>query len=454
MKKKKNRIPEQALEYQPDAVEIEERPVPGKIRWVLYLILGSLVALVAGAIVFKVDRIVTAEGKLITTSPTIVIQSLNTAVIRSVKVQVGDVVEKGQLLATLDPTFAGADLNRLRKQQMTLKTQIRRIRAELQNKPFAALPEEGEEGKLQEHLYRQRKTIVERTRKMSADKKAALVAKRTLNHVQLKGKEKQLKLLRDVEGTTARLPQKGPEYRLQLMEAQKKRYLAADEIESLKAEDQVLLNELSQVESEWQHFLEERRGESMEQEVQLLGELEKTTEEITKANRLHELVSLHAPQHGIVLNLADRSVGSILQQAEPFITLVPLDSVIEAEVNIQSKDIARIRVGDAVRIKLDAFPFQRHGTLRGEVRVISGDSFQQNASAMLKKANPSKQGGSAAFYRTRVRLLSHELRNVPEGFQLLPGMKVRAEIKVGKRRVISYFLYPIIRALDESLREP
>lgn len=454
MKKKNIRIPEQALEYQPDAVEIEERSVPGKIRWVLYLILGSLVALVAGAIVFKVDRIVTAEGKLITTSPTIVIQSLNTAVIRSVKVQVGDVVEKGQLLATLDPTFAGADLNRLRKQQMTLQTQIRRIQAELQNKPFAALPEEGEEGKLQEHLYRQRKTIVERTRKMSEDKKAALVAKRALNHVQLKGKEKQLKLLRDVEGTTARLPQKGPEYRLQLMEAQKKRYLTADEIESLKAEDQVLLNELSQVESEWQHFLEERMGESMEQEVQLLGELEKTTEEITKASRLHELVSLHAPRQGIVLNIADRSVGSILQQAEPFITLVPLDSIIEAEVNIQSKDIARIRVGDTVRIKLDAFPFQRHGTLKGEVRVISGDSFQQSAPALLKKDNPSNQGGSAAFYRTRIRLLSHKLRNVPEGFQLLPGMKVRAEIKVGKRRVISYFLYPIIRALDESLREP
>ncbi len=167
MKRKKSQIPDQALEYQPDAVEIEERPVPGKIRWVLYLILGSLLTLVVGAIVFKVDRIVSAEGKLITTSPTIVIQSLNTAVIRTIKVQVGDVVDKGEVLATLDPTFAGADLNRLLRQQLTLKTQIRRIQAELQGKPFTAMPEEGEEGKLQEHLYRQRKTIVERTRKMS-----------------------------------------------------------------------------------------------------------------------------------------------------------------------------------------------------------------------------------------------------------------------------------------------
>ncbi len=453
MSREKKRIPEQTLAYQPDAVEIEERPVPGKVRWVLYLILGFLVILVAGAIVFKVDRIVTAEGKLITTSPTIVIQSLNTAVIRTINVQVGDVVDKGQVLATLDPTFAGADLNRLLGQQLTLKTQIRRIQAELRGKPFTAMPEEGEEGKLQERLYRQRQTIVERTRKMSEDKKAALVSKRTLNHVQRKGKEKQLKLLRDVEGTTARLPQKGPEYRLKLMEAQKMRYLAADEIERLKAEDRVLLNELSQVDSEWKHFLDERRGELMEKEVQLLGELEKITKEITKAKRLHELVSLQAPRQGIVLNIADRSVGSILQQAEPFITLVPLDSVIEAEVKVRSRDIARIRVGDRVRIKLDAFPFQRHGTLPGEVRVISSDSFQERGAAPVKTDNRADQGG-AAFYRARIRLVSHKLRKVPEGFQLLPGMKVRAEIKVGKRKVISYFLYPIIRALDESLREP
>ena len=138
------------LEYQPDAVEIEERPVPGKIRWVLYLILLSLVLTVVGAIVFKVDRVVVAEGELITNTPTIVVQSLNTAVIRTINVQVGDVVEKDQVLATLDPTFATADLSQLNKQKLTLGVQIRRIRAELDHSPFAARPEEGEDGKLQE----------------------------------------------------------------------------------------------------------------------------------------------------------------------------------------------------------------------------------------------------------------------------------------------------------------
>jgi HlyD family secretion protein len=151
--------------------------------------------------------------------------------------------------------------------------------------------------------------------------------------------------------------------------------------------------------------------------------------------------------------MAERSVGSILQQAEPFFTLVPFDSVLEADVKVESKDIGRIRTGDSVRVKLDAFPFQRHDTLPGKVRVISENAFQRNDPKALLQSMPDQEPVEA-FYRTRVSLLSTQLRNVPDGFRLMPGMKVRAEIKVGTRSVISYFLYPVIRALDESLREP
>jgi len=191
----------------------------------------------------------------------------------------------------------------------------------------------------------------------------------------------------------------------------------------------------------------------MEQEVQLRNEREKILEELHKATRMHELVSLRAPEKGIVLKMAERSVGSIIQQAEPFITLVPQSSTLEVEVNVESQDIGRIRTGDIARVKLDAFPFQRHDTLPGKVRVISEDAFQRNNPEALLDPAPDKEP-MAAFYRTRIALVSSKLRNVPAGFRLMPGMKVRAEIKVGQRSVISYFLYPVIRALDESLREP
>ena len=444
---------EDLLEYQPDAVEIEERPVPGKIRWVLYLIMATIVAAISGAVIFKVDRIVAAQGELVTNTPTIVIQPLSTAVIRSIDVEIGDMVEQGQILATLDSTFATADLSQLRKQKITLEAQIRRIRAELKNTTFTALPEEGDDGQLQEQVHHQRKRILQSTKKTAEDKIAALQATLRLKAVERQGLEQQQKVLRDIEGTIAKRPQHDEENRLRLLEAQKARVQGTSSIQTLKAEEEVTRNELKQAKSDLQRFLEERAGELIEQEVTLRTELSKVQEELHKAERLHELISLKAPERGIVLKLADRSVGSILQQAEPLITLVPADSALEAEVYVDSRDIGRIRDGDSVRLKLDAFPFQRHDTLPGTVRVISENAFQRNNADILHAPSPGQELAEA-FYRTRITLLATQLRNVPEGFRLIPGMKVRAEIKVGKRTIISYFLYPVIRALDESLREP
>ncbi len=452
MNKKDCKLSPEILEYQPDAVEIEERPVPGKVRWVLYIILFTLVASITGAILFNVDRIVVAQGRLITTTPTIVIQPLNTAVIRSLEVHVGDEVEKDQVLATLDPTFTNADLSQLAKQNIAKGAQLRRIRAELEDKPFKAKPEEGDEGRLQEQLLAQRKKVLTQTRQLTDDKNAALRAKLALNTVQQEGQERQLKLLRDVEGSTAKLPQK-EDYRLRILDAQKARFQAADSIANLKAEAEVTATELKQNESDWLRFVAERNGQLMEQEVVLRNELEKIAEDYNKAKRLNDLVSLRAPQRGIVLKMAERSVGSVIQPAEPLLTLVPMDSVIELEVEVEAKDIGRIRTGDTARVKLDAFPFQRHDTLPGKVRVISEDAFQHNSPVAIDKSD-KEQEGAATFYRTRIDLLSQQLRNVPPGFRLMPGMKVRAEIKVGKRSIISYFLYPVIRALDEGLREP
>jgi len=452
MQSNHKKLSKEVLQYQPDAVEIEDRPIPGTVRWVLYLILGSLIAALIGAIIFKVDRIVVAAGKLITTSPTIIVQPLNTAIIRSIEVQVGDMVKKDQLLATLDSTFASADLSQLTRQHLTLGAQIRRIKAELENKPFSTKKTEGDDGILQAQIFRQRKVILDSNKRTYDHRIAALQAELSLNQVRRKGKKQQLKLLRDVEGATARLPQNGTDYRLRILEAQKTRFLTANEIDNLQAENLVVKNELKQARSEWQKFVEERNGELMEQEVQLHNEVEKISEEINKARRLHDLVSLRAPDDGIVLKMINRSVGSIVQQAEPFFILVPMNSTIEAEVDIKSRDIARVRIGDSARIKLGAFPFQRHGTLPGEVRVIGEDASAPEISGGT--GGRGKLQPTDSFYRTRIEILATTLRDVPEGFRLMPGMKVRTEIKIGRRSIITYFLYPIIRAFDESLREP
>ncbi|MBV9461650.1 MAG: HlyD family type I secretion periplasmic adaptor subunit, partial [Bradyrhizobium sp.] len=88
------------------------------------------------------------------------------------------------------------------------------------------------------------------------------------------------------------------------------------------------------------------------------------------------------------------------------------------------------------------------GTATGAVRVISQDSFSPDA-----KAPEGASRATAPYYRVLVDLIDTQLRLPKDRVQFIPGMAVTAELKVGRRSVISYFLYPLLRGLDESIRE-
>ena len=165
-------------------------------------------------------------------------------------------------------------------------------------------------------------------------------------------------------------------------------------------------------------------------------------EQLQKAELRENRVNLTAPLDGTVLEIADLNIGSVVQVAEPLFTIVPSGTVVRLDVEIPASDIGFIKVGNSARIKFDAYPFQKHGTAQGRVLTISEDVFNDEKTPN----NP--------MYRASVELVETDLRNLPAGFRLIPGMSGQAEIKVGRRSVISYFTYPFIRGLDESIREP
>jgi HlyD family secretion protein len=159
------------------------------------------------------------------------------------------------------------------------------------------------------------------------------------------------------------------------------------------------------------------------------------------------MIVMRAPADAIVLEIANRTIGSVVKEAETLFALVPRDVPLQAEVNVEGRDIGQVRIGQQVRIKFEAFPFQKYGTGSGEVRVISNDSFSPDP-----KAEGTRRA-TAPYYRVLVDLSDTRLRLPPERAQLIPGMAVTAELKVGRRTVMSYFLYPLLRGLDESIRE-
>ncbi|WP_300952159.1 HlyD family efflux transporter periplasmic adaptor subunit, partial [uncultured Desulfovibrio sp.] len=148
----------------------------------------------------------------------------------------------------------------------------------------------------------------------------------------------------------------------------------------------------------------------------------------------------------VVLEVAKRNVGSVADEAEALVTLVPLDAPLEVEVEVRPEDIGYVRVGQTARVKLSTLPFQKHGKIDAEVLAVSEDAFLRQTPA-----------GEQSFYRARLKLPPDPLaglRNLPQGFAIMPGMTVSGEINVGDRRIIEYFLYPILAGFDQSLREP
>lgn len=438
------------VEFLPDGQAIEQSPLPRLARSVLYVLTLLIIFAIGWAAWAEVDRVVTATGKLVTTAPTVVVQPLETAIIRAIDVRVGERVTAGQPLATLDPTFAAADLADLTARLAAVDAEVARLQAEHDGKSFDGgddLNRIAQAG----ILVRRR---AEYTAKLSAFEQQAsqFEAELSTSRAARAGLIKRIEVVRQIEDIRQELHKKQTGSLLVLLEARNERLRLADEMDRLENREAETGFQMKKIAADRAAFIDEWRRKVAEELVTKTRERATLVEQRSKAARRAALVSLTAPVDAVVLDVAQRSVGSVIKEAEPLFTLVPADVALEVEANVPSADIGRVRVDDPVRIKLDAFPYQRFGVIEGRLRTVSADAFQLDQG---KAAGP--EGGAttgATVFRARIRLLADAPAEAPPGTRLSPGMVAAAEIVVGRRSVLSYFLYPVIRALDESIREP
>jgi HlyD family secretion protein len=124
------------LEFQWPSTAIANAPVPRSARGVVWVITSMVVVLIAILGLIPVDRVVTVRGIVVSKARTIVVQPLETAIVRAIEVREGQQVRAGEVLARLDPTFAAADLGALRAAVASLGAEVSRLEAEAGNKRF------------------------------------------------------------------------------------------------------------------------------------------------------------------------------------------------------------------------------------------------------------------------------------------------------------------------------
>ncbi|MDE2515243.1 MAG: HlyD family type I secretion periplasmic adaptor subunit [Rhodospirillales bacterium] len=442
------------LEFQSPSTAITGAPVPRAARGIVWIIASMFAAIMVAMALIPVDQVVTARGLVTAETKTQVIQPLDTAIVQSIDVHEGEVVQAGQLIARLNPTLATADLTSQAAQTAMLQAEVDRLQAEATGKPF---PYTGIDPamSLQAAIYAQRQSEYHfklQNYQQKIDSLVATIARAKSDEV---GYQDRLKVARDVEAMRKQLENLQVGSRLNTLaamdnSAEMARYLAnAQQTEVGATRDlSAMIAERDGYVKSWHADVLNKLSEAASKLADARGALDKA--------RLHsQLVELRADRPSTVMSVAPVSVGSVLQSGQQLVTLVPLDAKLDVAVNIAGSDAGYVHVGDQASIKFDTFPFTRYGMAHGLVTVVSPDSFTSADQARGEFASiPLPPNTTEPYFRAHIDIGRVDLHGVPQGFHLVPGMPVTVDMKVGKRTVLGYLLERVLPVTADAMREP
>jgi hemolysin D len=442
------------LEFQSPSQAIAAAPIPRTARGTIWVISSMFAAGLAAMGLIPIDRVVTAQGKVVSKVPLLVVQPLETSVVRSIDVTEGQSVRSGEVVARLDPTFAMADAGALEAQVSTLQAEVLRMQAEAAGHPFT-FTDSDPNLSLQASIYGQRQsehdfkreTYQQRINGLQAAVARALAdadAYRARKAVAEQIVSVRKELERHQVGSTL-LSLSATD---NLLETERGLANATETVESARRDLEALKAEREAYEQNWLAEVSQKLSEQTQK-------LADAREQLNKARLRRQLVELRANLDATVLTVAKVSIGSVLQSGDQFITLVPTNAPLEVEGNILGHDGGFVQAGASVAIKFDTFPFSQYGLAHGTVRTISADSFSGQDDVKTRSGSvPARPDGTEPFYRSRITIDDVQLYNVPAAFRIVPGMPVTADIMIGKRTVLTYLLGRILPVASEAMREP
>ena len=436
----------QVAVFQSETQAVLAQVMPRRSFGFLYMLCAMLlVALLLMALV-SLDRVVTGAGTITPVEGSLFVQPLDRAIVREIRVREGDVVKKGQILATLDPTFAKANLEQYEMRGVANRAMVERLQAEVDGRAYVPKPGDAD-ADLQMSIYNQRQAEL---RQSVTDFDARIAALRTSEaraRTNAGNSGQQLAIATRIRDMRSELEAKGFGSKLNTMIATSDRTSVERQMQESQHEATQIRSELAALHAQRDAFVSKWKNDAAVQLAEARRQLNDDKGEATKARRISDYINLVAPEDGIVLDIGEASIGSVIEpngSTKPLFTITPVRGRLEAEIAVSSRDVGFIERGQKVTLKLDAYDFLRHGTAQGTITSISEGSFTHDANGSQRDP----------FFKVKVRITNATLNNVPNDFRLIPGMTLTGDILVGKRTILSYLLTGAQRASAEAMREP
>jgi hemolysin D len=431
--------------FLPAALEIIERPVSPTARLTARVLMIGLVLTIAWLVFGRVDVVASAPGRLIPAENVKLVQPADAGVVRAILVRDNQAVRAGQPLVQLDPTISTAEATQARKALETAELDAARARAMLSSLDgrglvFVAPPgTSAETTAMQRALAQAELDDIRGTASMHMADRQVAIAARTEARVQAAKLAESLPLIDQQVAANEILLARGYVSKLRLIEMHRQRLAAAKDRDIALATARKAQAQIDSASGSMEQSGASARAKVLNELNRAEAEARLRREELVKATQKSTLQRLVSPVDGTVAQLAVHTVGGVVEATKPIMVIVPKGGALVAEVKVLNKDVGFIRVGQEVAVKLEAFPFTRYGTIAGKVETLSSDATQDEKLGLI--------------YTVRITIDRQMIQRSGKVVELTPGMEVVADIRTGRRSIMSYLLSPIKVAGGEAGHE-
>jgi HlyD family secretion protein len=435
-------------EFSPGLLAITQSPMPKLPRAIYYTVAVLFSILLAWAIFAKVDIVAMADGKLVPTTYTKIVQPVEAGVVADILVREGDKVQAGQVLIRLDTTLAGADGRSLAGELALKRLTLRRVDAELAGQPLAMAtgddPAMLAQVQAQANAHRQafNDSVAQEVATRERAQNELSAARETFTKLQstLPGYEQSAQAHKKLVAEGFFSPIAGNDKEREAIEKSQDLKAQAATVQGLQATINAQDKKMAGLTSTFRSQLLIERTEAM-------GQLAKLEQEAQKMGYKTRLLELKAPQAGIVKDVATTSKGAVVQPGMVLLTLVPKGESLLAEVQVKNEDVGFVQTGQLVRIKVAAYPFQKYGLIEGRIQTLAPDAQAPNSQ------NPNAPQGYKAIVALDTQFIESLNGNAAQRKGLESGMQVVAEIHQGRRTIMEYLLSPVQKVANEAGRE-
>lgn len=426
-----------SYEFKPLLSEIEASPVSPLGRFTFWTIISLIFITSLWLFLGKVDIVINARGIVIPDGEAKIIQPLDTGVVKKISVKEGEFVKKGTLLIEIDSSTTDAQLKTISKNLEQTKIEKERLKAIGTDKKFTVKNNKDiqEEIDIQQKLYNENLTFLnssinvkqQEIKQINQQINSANAQKRDYQF-QLKNAEDKEKRLENVIDIIAYSQyQDAKDKTNSLKESVNK---SQSEIIRLQARKSQIQNEIIQLKADFKV----QNLTTLSNMQKQINELQSNKEQIEFSNKNQKII---APCDGYIDKLMIHTIGGIVTPAQEIIALTPVETPLIIKAKVLNKDIGFIKSGMPVSIKIDTYDFQKYGILHGKVKSIAQNSIED------ERLGPIYE----------IYIIPEEDTFLIDGKEqkISAGMTLNAEIDINKRRIIDFFIYPLIKYIDEGI---